>query len=269
MALSACRSAADCCTNPGIDPPKAEVVQLCNSARRHQEVQAHRAPDTLRGRASLPGTELWLLERTRKCLRTALLPRTRSQVVKPQAGVPAKLPATKARWQDKQGRHNVRRTSSDASVQWLRCRRRAYQVRCHSWQTPFLLVEPFYLEGVSQMDSILPERLLALVRPAFDLVLRRIQSLKRCVQACGCKIMTPRYACNLAPGYFKRANLRRAKKKQKKKKRKKRGPKKRGPRKKRKRGFLWLTSLEMQPGAKLRRISRGHYFAATRLHAAF
>ena len=50
------------------------------------------------------------------------------------------------------------------------------------------------LEGVSQMDSILPERLLALVRPAFDLVLRRIRSLKRCVQACGCKIMTPRYA---------------------------------------------------------------------------
>ena len=30
------------------------------------------------------------------------------------------------------------------------------------------------LEGVSQMDYILPERLLALVRPAFDLVLRRI-----------------------------------------------------------------------------------------------
>ena len=36
------------------------------------------------------------------------------------------------------------------------------------------------LEGVFQMDSILPERLLALVRPAFDLVLRRIRSLKRC-----------------------------------------------------------------------------------------
>ena len=50
------------------------------------------------------------------------------------------------------------------------------------------------LEGVSQMVYILPERLLALVRPAFDLVLRRIQSLKRCVQACGCKIETPRYA---------------------------------------------------------------------------
>ena len=49
-------------------------------------------------------------------------------------------------------------------------------------------------EGVFQMDSILPERLPALVRPAFDLVLRRIRSLKRCVQACGCKIMTPRYA---------------------------------------------------------------------------
>ena len=47
------------------------------------------------------------------------------------------------------------------------------------------------------MDSILPERLLALVRPAFDLVLRRIRSLKRCVQACGCKIMTPRYACKM------------------------------------------------------------------------
>ena len=37
------------------------------------------------------------------------------------------------------------------------------------------------------MDSILLERLLALVRPAFG-------SLKRCVQACGCKIVTPRYA---------------------------------------------------------------------------
>ena len=59
---------------------------------------------------------------------------------------------------------------------------------------------PLSLEGVSQMVYILPERLPALIRPAFDLVLRRIRSLKRCVQACGCKIMTPRYACNLAPG---------------------------------------------------------------------
>ena len=50
------------------------------------------------------------------------------------------------------------------------------------------------------MDSILPDRLLALVRPGNDLVLRRIRNLKRCVEACGCKIMTPRYACNLAPG---------------------------------------------------------------------
>ena len=41
------------------------------------------------------------------------------------------------------------------------------------------------------MDSILPDRLLALVRPGNDL-LRRIR--KRCVEACGCKIMTPRYA---------------------------------------------------------------------------
>ena len=41
----------------------------------------------------------------------------------------------------------------------------------------------FFFEGVFQMVYILPERLLALVRPAFDLVLRRIRSLKRCVQA--------------------------------------------------------------------------------------
>ena len=85
------------------------------------------------------------------------------------------------------------------------------------------------------MDYILPERLLALVRPAFDLVLRRIRSLKRCVQACGCKIMTPRYACNLAPGCISSeptfAGLR---KKQKKKKT--RGPKKRGS-EKREKGF--------------------------------
>ena len=39
--------------------------------------------------------------------------------------------------------------------------------------------------------------------------------------------------------------------------------------------FLFFLSpakvglLEMQPGAKLRRISRGLYFAASRLHAAF
>ena len=120
------------------------------------------------------------------------------------------------------------------------------------------------------MDSILPERLLALVRPAFDLVLRRIRSLKHCVQACGCKIVTPRYACNLAPGCISSeptfAGLRKTKKKKKT-----RGPKKRGPEKKGKRGVLWqsLTSLKMQPGAKLRRISWGHYFAATRLHQRF
>ena len=43
--------------------------------------------------------------------------------------------------------------------------------------------QPLSVEGVSQMVYILPERLLTLVRPAFDLVLRRIRSLKRCVQA--------------------------------------------------------------------------------------
>ena len=61
------------------------------------------------------------------------------------------------------------------------------------------------LEGVSQMVYILPERLLTLVRPAFDLVLRRIRSLKRCVQACGCKIESPRYALQFGSRlHFKR-----------------------------------------------------------------
>ena len=82
--------------------------------------------------------------------------------------------------------------------------------------------------------SILPERLPALVRPAFDLVLRRIRSLKRCAQACGCKIMTPRHACNLAPGCISSeptfAGLRKNKKK-----RRKGVPKKGVPKKKRKR----------------------------------
>ena len=94
----------------------------------------------------------------------------------------------------------------------------------------YQLARPLSLEGVSQMVYILPERLLALVRPAFDLVLRRIRSLKRCVQACGCKIETPRYACNLAPGCISSeptfAGLRKNKKK------KTRGPKKSCPRKK-------------------------------------
>ena len=85
------------------------------------------------------------------------------------------------------------------------------------------------LEGVSQMVYILPERLLTLVRPAFDLVLQRIRSLKRCVQACGCKIETPRYACNLAPGCISSeptfAGLRKNKKKENKGSQK---PKKKG-----------------------------------------
>ena len=85
------------------------------------------------------------------------------------------------------------------------------------------------------MAYILPERLLALVRPAFDLVLRRIRSLKRCVEACGCKIETPRYACNLAPGCISSeptfAGLRKTKKKENK------GSKKKGSPKKREKGF--------------------------------
>ena len=59
-------------------------------------------------------------------------------------------------------------------------------LRPDSRQAPIPCASPLSLEGVSEMDSILPERLPALVRPAFDLVLRRIRSLKRCVQACGC-----------------------------------------------------------------------------------
>ena len=84
------------------------------------------------------------------------------------------------------------------------------------------------------MDYILLERLLALVRPAFDLVLRRIQSLKRCVEAYGCKIMTPRYACNLAPGCISSEPTFAGLRKKQKKRRKKRGPKKGVPQKREK-----------------------------------
>ena len=71
--------------------------------------------------------------------------------------------------------------------------------------TKFRLLQALSLEGISQMDSILPERLPALVRPGNDLVLRRIRSLKRCAQACGCKIMTPRYALQFGSRlHFKR-----------------------------------------------------------------
>ena len=55
--------------------------------------------------------------------------------------------------------------------------------RCRTSPRRRLITRPLSLEGVSQMVYILPERLPALVRPAFDLVLRRIRSLKRCVQA--------------------------------------------------------------------------------------
>ena len=52
------------------------------------------------------------------------------------------------------------------------------------------------------MDSILPDRLLALVRPGNDLVLRRIRNLKRCVQVRGCNITTPRYAVWQNAGFW-------------------------------------------------------------------
>ena len=42
---------ADCCTSPGIDPPKAPKCSFAIPPRGRQEVQARRAPDALRGRA--------------------------------------------------------------------------------------------------------------------------------------------------------------------------------------------------------------------------
>ena len=60
--------------------------------------------------------------------------------------------------------------------------------------------------------------------------------------------------------HFKRASFAGLRKNKKEKK----GPPKKGSPKKGKRGVLWqsLTSLEMQPGAKLRRVSRGRFVAA-------
>ena len=65
---------------------------------------------------------------------------------------------------------------------------------------PIPCASPLSFEGVFQMDSILPKRLPALVRPAFDLVLRRIRSPKRCVQACGCKIRAKVGSLEMQPG---------------------------------------------------------------------
>ena len=124
-----------------------------------------------------------------------------------------------------------------------------------AWRTRGTVPQQIGLSALSAVGG-------RLVRPAFDLVLRRIQSLKRCVQAYGCKIVTPDMRRNLAPGcissdvpketpfpcFFGTPPL----------------------------VFFFLFflspakvgSLEMQPGAKLQAF-RGHYFAAIRLHAAF
>ena len=155
-----------------------------------------------------------------------------------------------------------------------------------------------------QMDSILPERLLALVRPAFDLVLRRIRSLKRCAQACGCKIMTPRYACKMPSSQTKPARQParsqtkparsqtkppEAKPNQPEAKPTTRKPARSQPEAKpsqpeakpsqpeanqKSQPRFPLRALTLQKQRQLlgilpNRISRGHYFAATRLHAAF
>ena len=107
------------------------------------------------------------------------------------------------------------------------------------------------------MDSILP-RLLALVRPAFDLVLK---IKKICVQACGCKIVTQDMLVIWFQGISSKPTFRA--------KKKKRSQKKVVPEKKGKRVSFGKHRLKMQPGAKLRRMSWGYYFAARRLHAAF
>ena len=88
------------------------------------------------------------------------------------------------------------------------------------------------LEGVSQMDSILP-------RGSQHSSVQHLTSScegfesKTLRAACGCKIMTPRYACNLAPGCISSeptfAGLR--------KNQKKRGFQKKGFPKKREKGF--------------------------------
>ena len=117
---------------------------------------------------------------------------------------------------------------------------------------PHGLPRTLSLEGVSQMVYILPERLLALVRPAFDLVLRRIRSLKRCAQACGCKIMTPRYACKM-PGSC--VSARRAKKNREKKEAKPNQPESQPGAKPNQPGAK--PNPESQPGAKPNQPERG------------
>ena len=69
------------------------------------------------------------------------------------------------------------RPSRSSAFAQLPCRplRRSPWSSCECWALTLCL------EGVSQMDSIPPGRLLALVRPGNDLVLRRIRNLKRCL----------------------------------------------------------------------------------------
>ena len=81
------------------------------------------------------------------------------------------------------------------------------------------------------MDSIPPGRLLTLVRPGNDLILRRIRNLKSCAQACGCNITTPRYACNLPPGCISSKPTFARLRKKTKKRRKKKWSRKKGPKK--------------------------------------
>ena len=90
------------------------------------------------------------------------------------------------------------RTSLQSTLALL-CRAHFFaEHTCASLQSTLPLLcradQALSLEGASQMNSIPRGRLLTLVRPGNSLVLRRIRNLKRCVQACGCNITTPRYA---------------------------------------------------------------------------
>ena len=70
-----------------------------------------------------------------------------------------------------------------------------------------------------------------------------LRSLKRCVQACGCKIETPRYALQFGSRlHFKRANLCRAKKNKKKENK---GSQKKGVPEKKEKGVSFLAKLDI------------------------
>ena len=138
-----------------------------------QRLGAASMPGRWRGRASMPGS--WGLAAIGKKKRAAVLPPREDWYFFPgkNSDLGAGLAGCRLRcraggaaggfYAGQAARQELNTSGTCVEVPW-------------NWQ-------PLSLEGVSQMVYILPERLPALVRPAFDLVLRRIRSLKRCVQA--------------------------------------------------------------------------------------